>query len=78
MHDAVDDRQRQSAVAHASSLMWGLVSGDTVNGLVARLGSTGLSESSSVLDLGCGPAELLHELLDFVIVLARPLAERRK
>ncbi|CAN5605694.1 methyltransferase domain-containing protein [soil metagenome] len=64
MPEAVEDRQRLSAIAHATSLMWGPISQDTADGLLARLGSLGISESSRVLDLGCGPAELLRRVCE--------------
>lgn len=64
MPDAVSERQRLSAIAHATSLMWGPISSDTVEGLVARLGTLGVSGLSSVQDLGCGPAELLRRVCE--------------
>lgn len=64
MPEAIEDRQQLSAIAHASSLMWGPMSHETVDALVARLGSPKISESSRVLDLGCGPAEMLRRVCE--------------
>ena len=44
--------------------MWGPISDDTVKGLVAQLPGLGISQRSRVLDLGCGPAELLRRVCE--------------
>ena len=62
----MDDTQRQrlSAVAHATSLMWGPIAEATVDDIVVRLASLGIGRGSRVLDLGCGPAELLRRIVE--------------
>jgi SAM-dependent methyltransferase len=57
-----DERQRLSAVAHATSAMWGPISSATLAVIEARVGDLGLDGRSRVLDLGCGPAELLRRI----------------
>jgi SAM-dependent methyltransferase len=57
------DRQRLSAIAHATSAMWGPVSEATLATIVARAVELGFDERSRLLDLGCGPAELLRRLV---------------
>jgi len=62
MSDA--ERQRISAIAHAESLMWGPIGEETVAEITALAGLHGIGDSSRVLDLGCGPAELLRRICE--------------
>jgi SAM-dependent methyltransferase len=57
------DRQRLSAIAHATSAMWSPISGATLATLVARVIELGFDDRSRLLDLGCGPAELLRRVV---------------
>ena len=57
-------RQRLSAVAHATSLMWGPIAEATADDMVERVASLGIGSGSRVLDLGCGPAELLRRIVE--------------
>jgi SAM-dependent methyltransferase len=58
-----DDRQRLSAIAHATSTTWGPISEATLTAIVERIAGLGLDRTSCVLDLGCGPAELLRRVV---------------
>lgn len=64
MTKAVAERQRLSAIAHAGSLMWGPISEETVQEMMARLRALGIGQGSTVLDVGCGPAELLRRVCE--------------
>jgi len=44
--------------------MWGPVGDETIAELTARIGQHGLGATSRVLDLGCGPAELLRRICE--------------
>lgn len=44
--------------------MWGPISGATLEEVVQRVGSLGIGPGSRVLDLGCGPAELLRRIVE--------------
>lgn len=57
------DRQRLSAIAHATSAMWGPITEATLATVVAEVAARGLDARSRLLDLGCGPAELLRRLV---------------
>jgi SAM-dependent methyltransferase len=57
-------RPRLSAVAHATSLMWGPINEATLDDIVERVASLGIGRGSRVLDLGCGPAELLRRIVE--------------
>ena len=57
------DRQRLSAIAHAGSAMWGPVSERTIQEILSRAEES-IERTSVVLDLGCGPAELLRRLAE--------------
>lgn len=58
------ERQGISAIAHAGSLMWGPVGEETVGELTALVERHGIDRTSRILDLGCGPAELLRRLCE--------------
>jgi SAM-dependent methyltransferase len=58
-----DTRQRLSAIAHATSSMWGPIPEDTIRAVVERV-ALDLSPGARVVDLGCGPAELLRRLVE--------------
>lgn len=58
------ERQRISAIAHARSAMWGPMGEETIAELTALIGRHGIDASSRVLDLGCGPAELLRRICE--------------
>jgi SAM-dependent methyltransferase len=62
--DADTERQRLSAIAHAGSPMWGPLGVETIGELTALVGRHGIDGSSRVLDLGCGPAELLRRICE--------------
>lgn len=57
-------RQRLSAIAHASAAMWGPISEATLAALVNRLEAANIADGDRVLDLGCGPAELLRRVCE--------------
>src|SRR5688500_13527208 len=57
------DRQRLSAIAHTGSAMWGPISERTIEKIVSRAEAT-MERTSVILDLGCGPAELLRRLAE--------------
>lgn len=61
---AADERQRISAIAHAGSPMWAPVSEETILAIVDRVADLGLGPRHRVLDLGCGPAELLRRVTE--------------
>jgi SAM-dependent methyltransferase len=63
--EAATERQRISAIAHTSSPMWGPIADRTVDELTALVGRHGIDTSSRVLDLGCGPAELLRRICEW-------------
>ena len=58
-------RQRLSAIAHAGAAMWGPVGEATLAALVDRLEAAGIVGGDLVLDLGCGPAELLRRVCEW-------------
>jgi SAM-dependent methyltransferase len=58
------EHQRLSAVAHATSLMWGPIDEATLGDIVERVASLEIGPGSRVLDLGCGPAELLRRIVE--------------
>lgn len=58
------ERQRISAIAHAGSPMWGPVGRATITELTRLLERHGIDESSRVIDLGCGPGELLRRICE--------------
>ncbi len=58
------EHQRLSAVAHATSAMWGPISEATIEDVVERIAALGIARGSRVLDLGCGPAELLRRVVE--------------
>ena len=55
-------RQRLSAIAHTGSLMWGPISAPTIDSVMDRLAKLGVGSVTSVVDLGCGPAELSRRI----------------
>lgn len=57
------DRQRLSAIAHTGSAMWGPISESTIQEILSRAGAF-IERTSGILDLGCGPAELLCRLAE--------------
>ena len=59
-----DDRQRLSAIAHASTPMWGPIDDRTLHELVDAARDLGLGPASRIIDLGCGPAELLRRIVE--------------
>lgn len=61
MHQAA--RQRLSAIAHGQSLMWGPIAEATLDELVDEVASRG-GDHERVIDLGCGPAELLRRVVE--------------
>jgi SAM-dependent methyltransferase len=58
------ERQRISAIAHAGSPMWGPVGEETIGDLSLLAERHGIDASSRILDLGCGPAELLRRICE--------------
>jgi cyclopropane fatty-acyl-phospholipid synthase-like methyltransferase len=44
--------------------MWGPISEATIEDMVERVASLGIARASRVLDLGCGPAELLRRIVE--------------
>jgi SAM-dependent methyltransferase len=44
--------------------MWGPIAEATVDDVVERVAALGIGRQSRVLDLGCGPAELLRRIVD--------------
>jgi SAM-dependent methyltransferase len=58
------DRQRLSAVAHASSLMWGPMSLATVDQVISQVERHAHDPIVSAIDLGCGPAELARRVAE--------------
>jgi SAM-dependent methyltransferase len=56
--------QRLSAIAHTGSPMWGPIGVETIADIAGLLERHGIDESSRVLDLGCGPAELLRRICE--------------
>jgi SAM-dependent methyltransferase len=59
-----DDLRRLSAIAHDGALMWGPISESTVETIVERIADAGIDAGSTILDLGCGPAELLRRAVE--------------
>jgi len=57
-------RQRLSAIAHAGATMWGPVGEATLAALVDQLERSGIVAGDLLLDLGCGPAELLRRVCE--------------
>jgi SAM-dependent methyltransferase len=57
------DRQRLSAIAHTGSTMWGPISESTIQEILSRAVAF-IEPTSGILDLGCGPAELLRRLAE--------------
>ncbi len=57
------DRRRLSAIAHSGSAMWGPISEQTIQEVLSRAEAF-IERTSVILDLGCGPAELLRRLAE--------------
>ena len=57
------DRQRLSAIAHTGSAMWGPISERTIQQILSRAEAT-VERANVILDLGCGPAEVLRRLAE--------------
>jgi SAM-dependent methyltransferase len=57
------ERERLSSIAHRGSAMWGPLGEPTIDEIVDRVVAS-LRPESRVLDLGCGPAELLRRVCE--------------
>lgn len=51
-------------MAHVTSLMWGPIDEATLDDMVEQVASLEIGSGSRVLDLGCGPAELLRRIVE--------------
>ena len=59
-----DARQQLSAIAHATSSMWGPISEATIGALVERVVALPLPRHARLIDLGSGPAELTRRVVE--------------
>lgn len=57
-------RQHVSAIAHGDSPVWGPIGEATLEELVELLASVGVGTGTRIVDLGCGPAELLRRVCE--------------